>query len=230
MVHILAEAKRRNIPLFLVDLSPPGWDELGEDTIPVFVKGLTVFLEIFIGVKILARAIKQPVQSESGGTMDRRSLLKKSGLAILGTYLLTPGLETILYPSTSRLGEPVEKSISRNLEKKLLRGFNETFHPELSDPGSVRLRNTLIAQKSEAVAHVLKAKIGRPIVNIYIGAAHDLEDELKRDENSRMKDIREALPESYRSEGIIARIDFVTDENGDEAIQITLLQDPAFQK
>gem|GEM_PF-4908885 len=113
-----------------------------------------------------------------------------------------------------------EHSLFRKAEKAS-RSLNQVIHPEMRRFG-IQTRNTLMAQKSEAVAKLLARDLNRkPEVAVIIGGAHaGIEGELKEAEEKRVRELRRDLGKSFDNNRFIVRIDFVT-SNGKKLSDLT---------
>lgn len=225
-VAILAEARRRHIPVFMIDVG-------GDSTRSGLDVAIQV-LEFMFGIGLTANAL-----FPKNDQLSRRAFLNRGG-GVLGVYLLTPTLADLTATISGMVGKegPVEGSISRSVGRGLYK-FNQAAHPE-ANRVRLHLRDAFMAQKSESVARYLQGQLRKkPKLNIHLGAAHvGIEEALHESEKQRLQAIRSGLGEElFQKSNIIIRVDFVdengnpiVDEQGNESMRVTLIPDPGFQK
>lgn len=233
--------------------APFKMDESHRDNLELAKKAIGMrkpfFLTDFVGTNIdhLSREIKKTgrigdIETLIGGVLlykspdiatSRRGFIAGSAAAVGGAYLASRAPQKIADLATTRMHTtgPDEKSISRKIEKGL-GGVNTAIHPETYST-VIETRNTLIAQKTEAVAHMLRKELGRkPVIAICIGAAHfGLEAELMSSEKERIIKLRRDFGTDFAQQAILVRID-VADPNdqGREVLRGRVLKDPAFSE
>ncbi len=226
-VVIMQEAFRRKKPIFFVDMVPS--KELGSMGREQRIAEIIRSVETLTGGLLIGDSVRTPAVKETG----RRSLLATGAKATLGTWLLSHIPEQVSGAAARSFvadTTPFEGSVSRRLEKSF-GAINSTIHPETRTM-VVDTRNVLIAQKTETVARYLAAELGRkPQIALEVGADHfGIERELLVSEGTRIQTLKDDLGDQFSEQGTIARVELVTDMNGQSKLEITLIQDPAMKE
>lgn len=233
--YVLSDAIRHQKPVYCTDLSIGSTEGIQESEIDreVLKSELLLKVETMIGFSLVPTTIqslaKEVSPKEPG--RNRRSFLTTLAKAGATFYFLAPiGERKSSVNTTSTFTqEPNEASLDRKVER-LLRGINTKIHPELVEKLVLRVRNDLIAQKTETAARQLSKTLGRkPTVSLYVGAAHTgIERSLQDIEEKRLQRLKENLGNNFASQGRIIRLDFMQLENGEDTVAATVLHDPAF--
>lgn len=195
--EIIQAAFANRTPMYFADaVETAGFKR--EDKIVDFVVPVEELAALGLGLSA-AKDLKQT---------DRRAFItgvaKAAGAAYLSSSI--PQIATEMAAGTTFFSEPDESSISRKAER-VVGGINEAIHPE-QHTEMVTSRNTLIAEKSEIIAKLLRKELGRkPQIAIVIGAAHfGIEDELAASESERIRRLRKEYGENLPKEQTILRI------------------------
>ena len=210
---LVSAALRRGTPIFLIDVNDKGTDS---SQVGPFLKRIeenygfatsAKRVEIALGGAMMVHLGLQPPPPRG---YTRRELLQQGGEAAAALYLLTNSpeqLATMSYTLPGTSGSPNEQSLIRAAERKF-RALNETVHPELRTL-AVEGRNDFLGQKSETVAKLVAARLGRkPTLAVEIGAVHTgYERALVRPEVERVRNIVSDFGKNLRGQSKIVRID-----------------------
>ncbi len=155
--------------------------------------------------------------------VTRREFIKRTAILTLSGYFSLPAIKEATAPIASR--SPSMRKIDRAID---------TVHPETKS-AIVEGRNSLLAQKSEAVAKLIGKELGhKPEIAISIGAAHyGLGNELQKNTRERIRELKNYKDINLEKESLIVRIDFEKAEDlGKDRYRVkaTLLHDPDMQK
>jgi hypothetical protein len=216
--EIFKRIMRENKPLYLVDINTSSPSSKTDVNIAAIKGTYLPAAEAGAGVALGMSGVKD-LRSEKTPTRRRflKGISKIFGGAYLGSHLPAQ--------LTSDTVEQSEQSSLRKMNKTLTR-FNNRIHPETTGY-AITMRNTLIAQKSEAVAQELQKEIGKkPVIAILIGADHvGIEDELKLSEEERILKLKDKLGSEFAHQSKIFKA--VRDPRGGR--NITSYDDPAFK-
>lgn len=212
---IIRACQETRKPIFLTDLSKDTRMRYDKEVLLKEVVAPTA--ELLVGMA-LAGWVAKDVWDKS--KMTRRDFLKTGAKALAGMYLATPQASLELLDFTQ---EPDEETLRRKAAK-VVTNFSRSIHPELAGI-TVNCRNLLFAQKSEAVAKIMKSeRKERPNLGIIVGAVHfGVENTLKMKEGERIAKLKEYLGDSIERESVIARIDFTGE--GNNVVKVSILED-----
>ncbi len=229
--NVVNKALTIGTPLFYVDATP-AWigerekDDLRNARLATFSR---TSLETATGGALLASGLTDRLKPE--GTSTRRSffgIMRKFGKLIAGGYLASHLPEQIahnteIYSTQHEL--PDVQSTSHGIRKEMT-DINSRIHPEINTD-ALETRNTLVAEKVESLARYLRKELGRkPTIALIIGAFHTgIEQELLRDPQDRIQDLKGKLGEKFESQG---KIWGAVSQGG--SLKVKCLVDPSFKQ
>lgn len=222
--EVIKLAVEKQKPIYLVDLS---MDTRLEHNLSFPLKNaLLPFIEAAAAGGLIFSGIKNLNKQRN---ISRRDFLKLGAKIGVASYLSLPQASRIF--SNIATGhfkhEPDEKSFSRKAEK-FSHKLEVISHPELYS--ILNTRNDLIAEKSEAIAKMIKEEVGRkPQLSILIGAGHTgLEDSFITNFDQRLVRLRNDLGQNIGREKFIAQIKFEPNTgNSPQKYSIAILEYPS---